>query len=89
MSSYRIKQMNWKVLDDDFDYTYYEQCEITNVLFTLTFDKLSKMYKAIYCFNETYNKGSKKFKTFDEATAWLQRVLEYHVLDFLDKIVTE
>lgn len=37
MISYRIKQMNWKVLDDDFDYTYYEQCEITNISFDLTF----------------------------------------------------
>ena len=33
MSAYRIKQMNWKVLDDGFGYTYYEQCEITNISF--------------------------------------------------------
>ena len=89
MNYYRIKQMNWKVLDDDFDYTDYEQCEITNILFTLAFDKSSKRYKASYCIDEYYNEGRKEFKTFDEATAWLQRVLEYHVLDFLDKIVTE
>ena len=89
MISYRIKQMSWKVLDDDFDYTYYEQCEITNISFDLTFYKRDKRYKASYCIDEYYNEGRKEFKTFDEATAWLQSILDKYVLDFLDEIITE
>ena len=89
MSSYRIKQMNWKVLHDDFDCTYYEQCEITNISFDLTFYKSDKRYKASYCIDEYYIEDCKNFKSFNEATAWLQSILNKYVLDFLDEIITE
>ena len=53
------------------------------------FDKRNKRYKASYYIDEYDNGGRKEFKTFDEATAWLQNILEKYVLDFLEKIVTE
>ena len=89
MISYRIKQMNWKVSGDDFDCTSYEQCDVYNISFDLTFYKRDKRYKASYCINEYYDEDCKNFKTFNEATAWLQSILDKYVLDFLDEIITE
>ena len=55
----------------------------------MTFYKRDKRYKASYCIDEYYIEDCKEFKTFDEATAWLQNILEKYVLDFLDKIIAE
>ena len=89
MSAYKIKQMNWKVLDDDFDYTYYEQYEMPDISFGLMFYKRDKLYKASYCIDEYYIKDCKNFKSFNDATAWLQSILDKYVLDFLDEIITD
>ena len=40
-------------------------------------------------FDEQYIEDCKNFKSFNDATAWLQSILDKYVLDFLDEIITD
>ena len=81
---YKIKQMNWKVLHDNFETINYKQCEVNEISFSLDYDKRCSKYRASYCIAEYYNEEYKEFETFEKATQWLQSILNEYVLDFLE-----
>lgn len=81
---YKIKQMNWKVVYNGFETINYGQCEVNGISFSLDYDKRCSKYKASYCIAEYYDEGYKAFETFEQATQWLQSILNEYVLDFLE-----